>query len=170
MASKAAAESRHPWLIQASAVETTLPRPSYTINTLRFLEARFPGTRFSILVGGDNAGEMTSWREADKILGHYPIYVYPRGGQGGGGGSGDDASFPDGVTVLEGAPLLDISSTGVREMLKAGREHYRAGDFGAAANDFSHALELSPWSIEAAGYLEMIDEIQNFRNTDLLNP
>jgi Flp pilus assembly protein TadD len=65
---------------------------------------------------------------------------------------------------------MDISSTRVRELLESGREHYREGRFGAAANDFALARELSPLNTEAAGYLDMIDEIQNYRNTDLMNP
>ncbi|MDR2912735.1 MAG: nicotinate (nicotinamide) nucleotide adenylyltransferase [Alistipes sp.] len=163
MAERAAAASRHPWLIQASAVELTLPRPSYTIDTLRFLQEQLPDTEFSILVGGDNAASMSGWREADKILGRYPIFVYPREGD-------DPSKFPAGATVLDDAPPLDVSSTEVRKLLESGREHYRAGDFGAAANDFARARELSPQSVEAAGYLEMIDEIFSFRNTDLMNP
>lgn len=160
---RAAAASGFPERIVASAVEMTLPKPSYTINTLRFLEAEFPDTRFSILMGGDNAAGLTGWREADKILGHYPIYVYPRSGD-------DEASFPAGVTVLHDAPIFDISSTGIRELLESGRAHYRANRFGAAANDFARVAELAPGNVEAAGYLEMIEEILNYRNTDLINP
>ena len=162
-AQRAAAESRHPWAIQASAVEMTLPRPSYTIDTMRHLTEIMPDKQFSILLGGDNAAGLARWREADKILGHYPIYIYPRPGD-------DRAKFPTGVTVLDDAPLLDISSTRIRALLASGREHYRAGRFGDAANDFARARELSPWSVEATGYLAMIDDIQNYRNTDLINP
>ncbi len=169
-AQRAAASSRHPWAIQASAVEMTLPRPSYTIDTLRHLAATMPDKQFSILIGGDNASGLPRWREADKILGHYPIYIYPR--------PGDDPQLRitnyelrgGDVTVLEGAPLMDVSSTQIRALLASGREHYRAGRFGEAANDFARARELSPWSVEAAGYLTMIDDIQNYRNTDLINP
>jgi guanylate kinase len=163
MAARAAAQSRHPWAIQASAVEMTLPRPSYTIDTLRFLAEQFPDTRFSILMGSDNLEGLPRWREADKIVGQYNIYIYPRKE----GGLGE---LPAKVTVLKDAPLLDISSTAIRESLAAGRENYRAGNFGAAANDFARAAAMSPWSTEASGYLEMIDEIQNYRNTDLINP
>ncbi len=163
MAQRAAASSRHPWVIQASAVEMTLPRPSYTVDTLRHLAGIMPDRQFSILMGGDNAAGMTRWREADEILGRYTIYVYPRPGD-------DRAKFPAGVTVLDDAPQMDISSTQIRALLASGREHYRAGRFGNAANDFARARELSPWSVEAAGYLEMIDDILNYRNTDLLNP
>ena len=160
---RAAASSRYPYTIQASAVEMTLPKPSYTINTLRFLGERFPGAQFSILMGGDNAEGVAGWREADKIIGHYPIFVYPRPGD-------DPAKYPAGTTVLEDAPQMDISSTQIRALLESGREHYRGGRFGAAANDFARVRELSPWNTEATGYLEMIDEILAYRNTDLINP
>jgi guanylate kinase len=163
MTERAAASSRYPHLIQASAVEMTLPKPSYTINTLKFLGERFPANEFSILMGGDNAEGIALWREADKILGHYPIYVYPRPGD-------DDGKFPAGVTILRDAPQMEISSTEIRALLDSGRANYRAGAFGAAANDFARARELSPWSVEAAGYLDMIDDILAYRNTDLINP
>lgn len=162
-AQAAAAASRYPDRIQASAVEMTLPRPSYTIDTLRFLEKEFPEAGFSILMGGDNAEKLDKWREADKIIGHYPIFVYPRP-------DGHETQFPAGVTVLHDAPLFDVSSTEVRALLESGRARYRAGEFGAAANDFSTVLSLAPGNTEAAGYLEIIEEILNYRNTDLLNP
>ena len=163
MTEQAAASSRYPCLIQASAVEMTLPKPSYTINTLQFLGERFPDTEFSILVGGDNAEGLAKWRDADKILGRYPIFVYPRPGD-------DEGKFPAGTTVLHDAPQMEVSSTEIRTLLADGKGHYRAGNFGAAANDFARARELSPWSTEAAGYLDMIDDILAYRNTDLINP
>lgn len=58
----------------------------------------------------------------------------------------------------------------IRELLASGKRHYQNGAFGAAANDFARAAELDPGNAEAEGYLHMIDEIQNYRNTDLLNP
>jgi hypothetical protein len=58
----------------------------------------------------------------------------------------------------------------IPELLERARAHYRAGEFGAAANDFGAVAALDPSNEEAQGYLFMIDEIQNFRNTDLLNP
>jgi guanylate kinase len=160
---RAVAASRYPYLIQPSAVEMTLPKPSYTINTLRWLGERFPDTEFSILVGGDNAQGMSHWREADQIIGHYPIFVYPRPGD-------DPAEYPAGVTVLEDAPQMEVSSTEIRALLQSGGEHYRKGEFGAAANDFKRVRELAPQNTRAAGYLDMIDEILSYRNTDLINP
>lgn len=162
-AEAAAAASKYPDRIVASAVELTMPRPSYTIDTLRYLETEFPEARFSILMGGDNAENLDKWRESDRIVGHYPIFVYPRPGD-------REARFPAGVTILSGAPEMEVSSTGVRALLESGRTHYRAGDLGAAFNDFSRVRAFAPTNAEAAGYLHMIEEIQNYRNTDLMNP
>jgi nicotinate-nucleotide adenylyltransferase len=163
MAVAAAAASRFPDRIAASAVEMTLPRPSYTIDTLRFLAAERPDVEFSILMGQDNLARLPEWREAEAILGRYPVYVYPRSGA-------DTAQLPEGVTILKDAPLFDVSSTEVRRLLESGREHYRRGDFGAAANDFARTKELAPDNTEASEFLLIIDSIMGFRNTDLLNP
>jgi nicotinic acid mononucleotide adenylyltransferase len=141
----------------------TLPRPSYTIDTLHFLASEFPEARFSILMGGDNASNVGKWRDADEIFSRFPIFVYPRPGD-------NRAAFPAGFTILDDAPQMEISSTEIRALSDSGRAHYREGRFGIAANDFARVRELSPWSAEAAGYLDMIDNILNFRNTDLLNP
>ncbi len=229
---RAVAASRFPDRIKASAVEFLLPRPSYTIDTLRFLEAECPGVEFSILVGGDNAAELGEWKESEAILARYPIFVYPRGPVRGGddmpvrggddmsevvvapnfGASSIDAlsdstfcvpplplhtvvdvtsasphppkgggrtSFAEArnseinaarITVLTDAPRMDVSSTEIRALLAAGRENYRKGDFGAAANDFARVSELAPTNAEAAGYQTLIGDILAFRNTDLLNP
>lgn len=115
MAELACAASRHAGRIRPSAVEFLLPKPSYTIRTLRFLEEECGGRMsFSILMGGDQLAGLAGWREAEAVL-RYPIYVYPRLGQRDG--------LPDGnIRLLEGAPLLDLSSTRIRQALAAGEE------------------------------------------------
>jgi nicotinate-nucleotide adenylyltransferase len=174
MARTAAAASRFPDRIAASAVEMTLPRPSYTIDTLRFLAAERPGVEFSILMGEDNLARLPEWREAEAILGRYPIYVYPRAGElrvtSGELRMTSEELRERGITFLENAPLFEVSSTEVRRLLDSGREHYRRGDFGAAANDFARAREMAPDNTEAAEFLLIIDSILGFRNTDMLNP
>ncbi len=62
------------------------------------------------------------------------------------------------------------ASEKIRELLESGKRHYAAGNFGAAANDFTAIVAIDQGNTEAKGYLHMIDEIQNYRNTDLLNP
>ncbi len=97
---------------KASDFEFALPRPSYSINTLLALEKTFPGREFILLVGGDNWEKFDRWYRHDEILARYRIIVYPRG-------DGDMPVVPDGVTWLN-ARLHDISSTGIRGLVKEG--------------------------------------------------
>ena len=98
---------------KASDFEFSLPRPSYTINTLSLLEERFPDREFILLVGADNWEKFDSWYKHDEILARYRIIVYPR----------DNCAvpnLPDGVTWLP-AELVNISSTMIREAVANGR-------------------------------------------------
>ena len=113
MAELACAASRYPERIQPSIVELLLPKPSYTIETLRYLEQTC-GERmqFSILMGGDQLAGLSGWREAEAVL-RYPIWVYPRRGQ--------TETLPAGnIRLLEDAPLFDLSATEVRRAVAAG--------------------------------------------------
>lgn len=113
MAERACAASRCPDRIKASAVEFLLPRPSYTIDTLRFLEEQ-AGERmsFAILMGADQLAGLGGWKEAEEVL-RYPLYVYPRR-------EADTAELPEGATLLAEAPLFDISATEIRRRISDG--------------------------------------------------
>lgn len=115
MAELACAASKYPEKIKPTVVEFLLPQPSYTIDTLRYLEANF-GTemRFSLLMGADQIEGLDGWKEYEKIL-EYPIYVYPRRGQ-------STARFADRTTLLEEAPLQDLSATEIRERIERGED------------------------------------------------
>lgn len=116
MCSAACQASKYPEQILVSAVEFTLSRPSYTIDTLQFLTDNFGSQmRFSILMGADNIARFDTWKEYEKILASYPIFVYPRPGY-------VVEKFADKITYLEGAPLFDFSATDIREAFAAGRE------------------------------------------------
>ncbi len=113
MAELACAASRYPDRIKPSVVECLLPKPSYTINTLRYLEEQCGDRmRFSLLMGGDQLAGLKGWREAEAVL-RYPIFVYPRRGQA--------AELPEGnLRLLDGAPLLDLSATEIRAIVAVG--------------------------------------------------
>ncbi|MBQ5997321.1 MAG: nicotinate-nucleotide adenylyltransferase [Bacteroidales bacterium] len=100
--------------IRACDVEFGLPRPSYTINTLRYLSETFPDNRFVLIIGSDCLNQFHNWRAADEIIRDYPRLVYPR--------PGTDpavlAQIPNGRLVE--AEYLDISSTRVRDMIRSG--------------------------------------------------
>ena len=106
--------SRYPDRIKVSAVELTLERPSYTINTLRFLSEQFGSQmEFSVLIGADNLASFDKWREAEEILSSYNVMVYPRSGYA-------LDKFADRVTFLAEAPLHDYAATDVRTALRTG--------------------------------------------------
>lgn len=100
--------------LKASDVEFKLPRPSYTIDTLTYLQEKYPQHEFSIVMGSDSFRNLPQWKNAELIIRNYPIIVYRR--------PGFDITDQPGarVTVLD-APLLAISATQIREQLKEGK-------------------------------------------------
>lgn len=98
--------------VRASDYEFKLDKPSYTANTLRRISADYPDREFILTIGADNWVKFHNWREADFILKNYPIIVYPRQGYPIENVSGN-------VTLLE-CPLMDISSTQIRQMVRDG--------------------------------------------------
>jgi nicotinate-nucleotide adenylyltransferase len=98
--------------VRASDYEFKLDKPSYTANTLRRISADYPDREFILTIGADNWVKFHNWREADFILKNYPIIVYPRQGYPIENVSGN-------VTLLD-CPLMDISSTQIRQMVHNG--------------------------------------------------
>ena len=106
--------SRYPEQIKVSAVEFVLEKPSYTINTLRYLRENFGSEmKFSILMGADNIENFDKWREYEEILRNYPLLVYPREGY-------SVEKFADKITFLSNAPLFDFAATDIRTMIAEG--------------------------------------------------
>ena len=104
--------------VEASDFEFSLPRPSYTANTLRELQKRYPEHTFTLVIGEDNWAIFDRWRESEFILEHFRIFVYPRHGSNGGRleVSGEWMKAKN-VVFLSDAPYFDISSTQIRANL-----------------------------------------------------
>lgn len=100
--------------LEACDVEFSLPKPNYTINTLRHLAAQYPEHTFSILIGEDNYQIFDRWREWQEIINRWPIYVYPREGS-----ESDRTRFPE-MHWLDHAPHYNVSSTEIRQRLSRG--------------------------------------------------
>ncbi|MBO4936213.1 MAG: nicotinate-nucleotide adenylyltransferase [Alistipes sp.] len=116
MCEMACKASRYPEQIKVSAVEFVLEKPSYTINTLRYLRENFGSEmKFSILMGADNIENFDKWREYEEILRDYPLLVYPREGY-------SVEKFADKITFLENAPLFDFAATDIRTMIAKGED------------------------------------------------
>ena len=101
--------------VETSAFEFTMPKPSYTIDTLNALQAKFPDDEFYLVTGADNWVIFDRWRNSKEILAKYHLLVYPR--------LGYDVVIPeelrDRVTLVD-APIIELSSTMVRERLAKG--------------------------------------------------
>ncbi len=102
--------------IKVSDFEMRLPRPSYTIATLRALSAAFPGCSFRLIIGGDNLAAFGRWKNPDEIISHYGLIVYPRPGEE---ASASD-KMPPGCVILKGVPMKADSSTAIRHDLANG--------------------------------------------------
>ena len=100
----------------ASNYEFALPRPSYMWHTLQSLSARYPDREFTLIIGADNWACFDRWYHAADIIAHYPIVIYPRQGS-----TVDSSTLPPTVRLVD-TPLYNISSTEVREDVRAGRD------------------------------------------------
>lgn len=101
---------------EASDVEFGLERPSYTVNTLAYLRNKFPEHVFYPIIGGDNLQSFHLWKNYEDILDHHELLVYRRAGFHG----NPLLANRTGIHVYD-VPLLNISSTYIREMLQAGK-------------------------------------------------
>ncbi len=198
MTELACAESRYPERIKASLIELLLPKPSYTINTLRHLSREYGDQMsFSILMGGDIVEQLHQWRDYESILSDYPIFLYPRPNE-------SVERYRDKMTILEAAPQHLISSTEIRKRLICGESvegmvskgvakhikdqqlwscpssanqfvvrgqwHYQHQRWGDALNDFNRALNIEPENGEAYELAQMTRRILEFRYKDIYNP
>lgn len=99
--------------LMASNVEFNLPKPSFTIDTLVYLKEKYPSHSFSIIMGSDGYQNIEKWKNYKQIINNYNIYIYER------------PSFPifakDANIKILSAPLLEISSTAIRNLIREGK-------------------------------------------------
>ncbi len=99
--------------LKSSNIEFSLPKPSYTIDTLTYLHEKYPNYAFALIMGGDNLPTLPKWKNADILISNYQIYVYNRPTYE----LGELASHRN--IVIAQAPLLDISSSYIRQSIRA---------------------------------------------------
>lgn len=100
--------------LKASNIEFHLPKPSYTIDTLTHLTEKYPAYNFSVIMGSDSFCNIHKWKNHQTLLRDYQLYIYKR--------PGFEIKEPieSNISVLN-APLLEISSTHIRELVKNGK-------------------------------------------------
>ncbi|MDB5253055.1 MAG: nicotinate-nucleotide adenylyltransferase [Flaviaesturariibacter sp.] len=100
--------------MKAVDVEFSLPKPSYTVHTLAYLQEKYPAHKFSIIMGSDSFQNLPQWKNAEVILKNYPLLVYRR--------PGFDITDDYGALIrIMQAPLLEISATHIRDLVKDGK-------------------------------------------------
>lgn len=125
--------------VETSAFEFTMPKPSYTIDTLNALQEKFPDDEFYLVIGADNWTVFGKWRSSNEILEKYHLIIYPR--------LGFEVVIPDELkerVALVDAPIIELSSTEIRERLAEGKSvRYYVPDEVAQYID-SHRLYRKP--------------------------
>jgi len=96
-------------------IELTMPRPSFTIDTLEKLAVIYPETNFTILIGADNLLSINKWKDYEKLLATREIIVYPRPGYP----IDEPVDYPKVSTI--NAPLIEISATMLRSAITEGK-------------------------------------------------
>lgn len=104
-------------VFEVSDVEMNGDEPSYTYNTLETLEERHPRIEFSLIVGMDELRQFKEWYRWDDLLDNYTTLGLKRGGIS---AEGIDSTVMNRVEIID-VPLIEISSTEIRERVKDGR-------------------------------------------------
>jgi nicotinate-nucleotide adenylyltransferase len=101
---------------KASNIEFTLPKPSYTIDTLVHLSEKNPGKELVLIMGADGLSTFNKWKNYQQIIRYYHRYVYPREGT-------DPNHLPnmENATLVD-APVIGISSSFIRKAIKEGKD------------------------------------------------
>ena len=109
--------------VHVDDIELTMPEPHYSISTLDALRSREPDNSFTFVMGADNLADIRRWKDYTRILTEFGVAVYPR------------TSF-DLETIRQdllnenpaykidiiNAPMVDISSTQIREAASRGED------------------------------------------------
>lgn len=99
----------------ASDIEFSMPRPSYTYQTLRVLKESHPMRKFALIMGGDNLQRFHHWKNFREIIADCAVFVYPRPGM-------VLPETTEGNIVLVNAPEMPVSSTEIRRKAADGAD------------------------------------------------
>ena len=99
-----------------SDMEFHMSKPSYTIDTLAYLEEKYPDNQFILIAGSDQLPNFHKWKNSEVILELYEMYVYARPGY-------SNSEFDNHPKVkIFNTPQMEISSTFIRKSIKEGKD------------------------------------------------
>jgi nicotinate-nucleotide adenylyltransferase len=99
---------------RVSDIEFKMPRPSYTIDTLIYLQEKYPQHEFTIIMGSDSFQNLPKWKNAELLIRNHCFIVYNRPG------SAVTNNYGANLRILD-APLLTISATHIRSNIQSGK-------------------------------------------------
>lgn len=100
-------------VLKVCDIELRMPKPSYTIATLRNLADEYPDCKFVPIIGSDNLANFAEWKNSSEILDNFGLLVYPRKGF-------DAHSIDDTRICVVDAPEVELSSTFIRNSISEG--------------------------------------------------
>ena len=101
-----------------SSIEVDRDGPTYTVDTLEELHRVNPSWELFLIVGADSSAQMDRWKEPERIMELCTVVAVPRPGYDAPvTGAGPEESGR--IIYLDG-PLVDVSSTEVRERVSRG--------------------------------------------------
>ena len=109
----------HPFF-EASNYEVQSVGACYTIDTVRHLKSEFGLDReqLFLIIGSDNFVDFSKWKEPEKIMEQSQIVIFPRSRRD---WMNAPQEFKRKAIYLRNAPLLEISSTQIRQYIHQGR-------------------------------------------------
>lgn len=101
--------------IYVTDAEFHLEKPSYTSQTLIYLQEKYPDNQYHIIIGSDSYLNLPQWKNGAFMMKNYDFIIYPRPG------FKIEQDLPSNMVIIPAAPLLDISSTQIRNLIKGGK-------------------------------------------------
>lgn len=110
-------------IFELSSVEIDRPGPHYAVDTVRLLREQFPGAELFYLIGGDSLRDMPAWSRPELLVEEVDGFGVMRR-------PGAEIDMAHLESILPGitakthfftAPLLEISSTEIRQRIAGGR-------------------------------------------------
>lgn len=108
--------------LSVSDIETRMPQPSYTIDTLTWLSEKHPTREFALIMGGDNLATLHKWKNAEELVRKYSLYIYPRKNKQSGYPEELEELIKEARIILVDAPLMEISGTFIRQSIAQGKD------------------------------------------------
>ena len=102
---------------EVSDIETARGGISYTVDTVKTLEALYPKASLSLIIGADNLLEFQTWKSPQEILQKVELVVMNRPGYAVQGTKTDYYRLAKHVNV----PQIGVSGTDIRRRVKLGR-------------------------------------------------